>query len=290
MRLLLLLCAAALLLLSCQPLPHPFAESAPPAGSPILTPRDGAGIAVDRVDGVSQPLGAALAAAMATALQNSDVPASADASNKVSYQLLGTASETSAAGGQVLVDLRWELRDHEGATVGTHRQTVEAAAALWHDGDPKLLARVAKGAAPPIADLLQEKGTVAVARTAPEVVVSPVSGAPGDGSRTLARALRDVLRRARVAVAEGDKATGTSFTVDGSVALTAAGAGKQKVQITWVLIDPKGAKVGQVKQENAVAAGSLDGPWGAVAYAVAEAAADGIIALLDRAKASSAAS
>jgi len=282
-----ILALALSLLGGCQPLPQPFAEDAPPPGSPILTPRDGAGIWVAAVDGVPAPLGAGIAAAVAAALQESDVPAATQAANKASYKLLGTAEEEPRPGGAVAVTLRWELRDHDGATVGTRRQTLDAPLADWRAGKATLLAALAKAAAPPIADLLQDEGTTAAAADGPRLIVRPVRGAPGDGPRALARALRMVLKRQNVAVAETDKAAdaGKTYTIDGSVAMAAAAEGKQKVRVTWALFDPEGAQIGQVSQENAVAAGSLDGAWGSVAYAVAEAAAGGILALLDRAKA-----
>src|SRR6185437_1397741 len=211
MRLLLLL-GTLLLLACCQPLPHPFAGDAPPPGAPILTPRDGAGVAVEQVRGVPGPLGAALASAMATALQNTDVPASAVVSNKVSDQLLGTATQRQGAGGQVELALLWELRDHKGATIGTHRQWAEVSGAAWRDGDPKVLARLAKEAAPSIASLLQEKGTAVVVHPAPEIAVARIVGAPGDGAHALALAMREVLRRQRIAVAEEGAAKGDRFT------------------------------------------------------------------------------
>ena len=66
--------------------------------------------------------------------------------------------------------------------------------------------------------------------------------------------------------------------------MAAAGEGKEKVTVNWELFDPSGAQVGHVSQENAVPAGSLDGRWGDTAYAVANAAAGGIVALLEHLK------
>ena len=43
-----------------------------------------------------------------------------------------------------------------------------------------------------------------------------------------------------------------------------------------------GSEIGTVVQENDVPAGLLDGPWGDVAYTVAVAAQDGIMALIAR--------
>ena len=66
-------------------------------------------------------------------------------------------------------------------------------------------------------------------------------------------------------------------------------AGQQRVEVSWALQRRDGREIGQVSQENAVPAGSLDGAWGDVAYAVATAAAPGVVALIERAKAEAAA-
>ncbi len=275
-----------LLVGGCQPLPHPLADDAPPPGAAILTPRDGAGIVVQPIAGVAEPVGSSIADALAEALQDADVPASTQTASKASYVLVGTAEEGSPAGGRVTVALHWELRDHDGATIGTHQQTIEAPLADWREGQPALLTRLAKSAAPAIAELLQDEGATAVAGDEPSIIVRPVTGAPGDGSRTLARAMRAVLRKANLAVADTDKPADAAkaFTVDGNVIMAKAAGGKQKIQVTWSLFDPTGAQIGQVNQENAVAAGSLDGAWGDVAYAVAQAAGGGIVALIEHLK------
>src|SRR5882757_8616037 len=82
---------ALLLLAACQPLPHPFAHDTPPPNSPILTPPDSAGIMVEPVAGAPEPTAHDLAAAMAKALRDDDVPASTNASNRGSYRLAGSA-------------------------------------------------------------------------------------------------------------------------------------------------------------------------------------------------------
>jgi hypothetical protein len=279
-------------LVACQPLPQPFADDAPPPGSPLIqTPRDGAGVMVRPVAGLPEPLGTTVAEAMAQALQESDVAASTQLASKASQSLVGTAEERTD-GPRANVALHWELRDPDGTVLGTQEQSFDAPLAAWRAGEPALLKRVAKSAAPKIADLMQDEGTRAAATSDPPVVVRQVRGAPGDGSKSLARAMRTVLRQAKLSVPDGEKTAegAKAFTVDGSVAIAPPGEGKQKVKVTWALFDPEGAQVGQVSQENAVNAGSLDGAWGEVAYAVAGAAADGILALLDRAKSSRAGS
>jgi hypothetical protein len=275
-------CAGALLLAACQPLPHPLAEDAPPPDAPIMTLKDSAGIVVQSIGGTAAPLDASLAEAMADALRNADVPASTQASNRGSYVLSGKATERPLAGGRGTVTLHWDLRGPDGAVAGSYDQTAESNLDRWHQGDPALVKELVAAAAPAIAEMLQEEGAVAV-DTGQRVAVPLVAGAPGDGPRSLSRAMALALRQANVAVADSP-AAGKHFTVSGNVAMAPAAEGKQKVTVSWTLLDPEGGQVGEVKQENAIAAGSLDGRWGDVAYAVAKSAADGIVALLDHLK------
>ncbi len=174
------------------------------------------------------------------------------------------------------------------ASVGSHEQKLEVSLAAWRAGNPMLLADLAKSAAPGVAELLQEEGAVDAGPDVPNVLVRTVSGAPGDGPRALSRAMAASLRQANVAATEKEPAGETAaklYVVAGTVTMAAAGEGKEKIKVSWALFDPSGAQVGQVSQENAVAAGSLNGHWGDTAYAVANAAAGGIVALLQHLKA-----
>ena len=111
-------------------------------------------------------------------------------------------------------------------------------------------------------------------------MVSPVSGAPGDGTKSLTAAIKKRL------YAKGVKLTSVqsenTYTVKGIVSLTDASGGKQSIRIDWQVIDPSGKKLGTVSQQNTIPKGSLSGPWGAIADAAAGAAADGIVKLLPK--------
>ena len=271
--------ALLLALAACQPLPHPLADDAPAPDAPIMTLKDSAGIVVQPVKNGPPPL----AEAMADALRNSDVPASTQVANRGSYVLTGSAEERPLAGDRAWVALHWELRGPDGSAAGTYDQATESSITRWRAGDETLLKELVAAAAPAIAEMLQEEGAAGV-DVEQRVAVSPVAGAPGDGTRSLARAMQLALRQASVSVAEGDAPQGKHFTVAGKVTMAPAAEGKQKVTVSWTLLGPDGDQIGQVNQENAIAAGSLDGRWGDIAYAVAKSAADGIVALLDHLK------
>jgi hypothetical protein len=112
------------------------------------------------------------------------------------------------------------------------------------------------------------------------VLVTPVSGAPGDGQRSLTTALKKRLYAGGIKLANGP-ATNV-YTVKGIVKLADASGGKQSIRIDWQVLDPSGKRLGTVSQQNTIPRGSLNGPWGAIADAAAGAAADGIIKLLPK--------
>lgn len=116
-------------------------------------------------------------------------------------------------------------------------------------------------------------------------VVGRVNGAPGDGSEALASAIRQELVGRGVTLA--DKATATTYRVEGSVKVGDAKDGKQPIVIEWLVRDPQGKKLGTVSQRNEIPAGSLDGEWGMTAQQAAGAAVQGIVKLLPAQKTAS---
>jgi Mrp family chromosome partitioning ATPase len=117
---------------------------------------------------------------------------------------------------------------------------------------------------------LQPMGEVAA-------IIPAVSGAPGDGNTALSSALQRELSRQGVTMANRP---GASYRIEGKVVVGPAQAGKQSIQIDWLVRDPQGRSLGTVSQKNEIPEGSLDGTWGNTADAAAGAAAQGIIKLL----------
>ncbi len=170
--------------------------------------------------------------------------------------------------------------DPWGAVTGTVLNTIagkttsQLAASLPHGGGSATPVAVAEG--PPVT-------VAAVPAALPRangVLVTPVSGAPGDGQRSLTTALKKRLYAGGIKLANGT--TENVYMVKGSVVLADASGGKQSIRIDWLVLDPSGRRLGTVSQQNTIPRGSLNGPWGAVADAAAGAAAAGIIKLLPK--------
>ncbi|HZT52014.1 MAG TPA: hypothetical protein VFA22_08775 [Stellaceae bacterium] len=276
-----------LLLAGCQPLPHPFADSARGPGVPALRPPDSAGVSVLPVTGAPEAASSALAGALAEALRDADVPASTEGSNRGSYRLAASAESRPLGGERVAVVVSWEVRDAGGAKVGSGTAEAQTTMALWQSGNASLATALAGQATPAIVDLVS--GEAPLPRdVAAAVRIASVVGAPGDGGTALARAIGTALGRAGVDVAHGSGKA--RFSLNCEVELAPQADGKQHVRVRWLLLGGDGKPVGQVAQENDVPAGSLDGPWGDIAYAVAGAAAPGIADLIQKATVASAGS
>ena len=115
---------ALLLLSACQPVPHPFDQDRPPPNSDVLTPPDSAGVVVEPIAGAPEPTAHDLAAAMAAALQQDDVPASTSGGNRGSYRLSGTATTKDVGGGNLLINIAWEMRDASGLPASRQDSTL----------------------------------------------------------------------------------------------------------------------------------------------------------------------
>jgi len=275
--------ALAALIAGCQPLPHPFADDRPPAA--LLKVRDVAGVSIAPIEGKPSAIAEKLGAAVASALLKRDIPASDKTTSLGSYQLYGRLVESRLHRGTATVNAYRRLYDAKGRMVGEHGTEVEAPTAEWDSASAPPIEKLAGLSADGLAPLLEEEAPAEAAKTASDagrvrVAVNAVSGAPGDGGKSLAAAVAAVLKRQDLAIVEKDQKP--DLTVEGEVSVTPVKPDKQHVKIVWHVRRGDGAEIGTVGQENDVPKGLLDGPWGDVAYSVAIAAADGLAQLIAR--------
>lgn len=265
-------------LAACQPLPRPFAHDGEPQNS-LLDLAGGAGIVVRPIAGVPGGGDRALAGAMAAALRDANVPAATAGGNTASLTLKGDASSSPSPDGRVNVTVIWSLIDAKGMNVGAYEQAETVSATDWQAGSAALMSFIASKAAGQLALSINGPPTApSAAASPPKLVVWPVDGAPGDGSRSLSSAMTSALRRAGVEVRP--VVSDQTFVLLGSVRMGAIANGLQPIAITWTIILADGTQIGDVEQENSVPAHSLETTWGAVALAVADNAAPAIATLL----------
>ena len=274
--------AAAFAAAACQPLPHPFAADAPRPGSPILTLRDSASVTIAPVQGTPRATAEKLGAAMASALQQLEIPASDKAASIGSYELVGKIATTPASAGKTALVAVWNLREPSGLSLGERTERLEAPMRDWEEGAQDAVTRLAAASAVRLAAMLQDEAP-AGAETGGQtrLLISSVDGAPGDGTDSLPRAITEVLRRQDIAIVTDPEAK-ADLVLRAAVVVDKPKAGKQNVKIVWYVRRKDGGEIGTVGQENDIPAGLLDGPWGDVAYMVAVSAQDGIMQLVAR--------
>jgi hypothetical protein len=274
--------ATVVLLTACQPLPHPFADDVPKPGSPMLTLRDSATVAIAPLEGGPRATAEKLAPAMAQALQKRDIAASDRTASIASYQLDGRIQGMPPADGKAALVVLWELRDPSGKLLGERAERVEATAEDWQQGKDDAVASLAAASAEQIAAMLLDKAPVeATDEGRTRLLIQGVTGAPGDGGAALANAITTLLKRQDLAVVSDPHAK-ADLLLDADVVVGKPESGKQHVKIVWHVRHQDGSEIGNVAQENDVPAGLLNGSWGDVAYTVAISAQDGIIALIAR--------
>ncbi len=277
-------------LAACAPLPRPFqppVKAGPRSIPGVAAP---AGILVAGVADAPAPLARSLAEAMASGLRRASLPArlpdDLPPGFRPLYRIEGRLRTGPRVDGRRPYLLLWELRDAEKAVVGRYLQSGHLDSGPTAGGGDPLARAVREEAARYMAESIRGEPTGPLGVPLPPVeasvriAVEVAPDAPGDGARSLSRALESVLAKSGlVVVVNPDRET---FRVEGRVRATPAGRGVETVEVTWRLLAPDGGEVGIISQKSDVAAGSLDGPWGPVARAVAAGAADGVVALVDR--------
>jgi hypothetical protein len=255
---LLLALACAWALAACGQLPRPFQpEDKPLPDIAEAEVEARAGVFVAPLPGEDSER---LTGALVAALQAADVAASRHARNRASHRISARLGESGS--------LRWSLVAPGGETLLAFNEAPGA----------ESIGRVAQM----FALFLNPEPPPPPEQARPALAVPPVDGAPGDGRLALALAMRQAL------AAEGfptDHAVvEAAYLVLGSVHVekVANSAAEERVSVDWTVLGPDGARLGTVSQSNQVAAGTLDGTWGAVARVVAQNGAQGVVALLAR--------
>lgn len=278
--------AASLLLLAglagCGSLPRPF--------------QDNPGRLASRL---SQPPPARLAVPVPATALLADAPA-AGLSNDVTAALVDR--EIAAVAGPARRDdwrliLSAELRDDRvvpSFTVqdptGKLRGSVEGAsvpAPDWSAGTEVTLRQIAVAAAPRISDLLtsieatrQMSDPNSLLNRPARIGFRGVSGAPGDGNRSLARYMREQLLAHGEVIQDG--AEGADYTLAGVVSVTPTTGGKGLVEIDWTVTDARGQEAGAAKQGQELDLALVGGYWGDLALAICAEAAGGVHDIIDR--------
>ncbi len=262
-------------LAACQPLPQPFRpEAKGRAVSPLVLPTGETSLFVAPVAGLPGDASAAMASAVAEALAEREIPASANARSSLS-SVLSISMEPLGA----TTAWHWSKRRPDGAVEEVRGQPLNLTASRLAQGDEPLLKRAAAGMAEAIAAKLNEGGA-AVAEAAPaRLSVLECDGAPGDGNRSLRQALREILILAGLPPV-GDPAA-ADYLVACHIEVWQDSAESERVTIEWALLAPDGRRLGEVKQANRIPRGQLAQAWGSTAHIIAQGGWQGLSRILE---------
>ena len=273
----------ALTIGACGALPKPFQRSAAPPGALTWAAlNDGVRVALPL--GTTKPMAKLIANAVVKALTKREIPASVGLAGKLRYVL---NSQVEIGGGATSVAptrIRWQLTELDSKPFLSFNYDVAGSTWEWEWRSPKVIHEIGEAVARLIADTIapEDKTLVASQLVTRGVWVKPIKGAPGDGAKSLTRAIRYALIGAKVAVT--GKPFAARYFLAGQVALGPVKGAMQAVEIRWTVTYPDGAVVGHAVQRNAVPAGTFDNRWGEDASLIAAAAVGGIKDVLDRAE------
>lgn len=274
----------ALLLLgqaACGPLPRPFQPEAEAPPSPLVMEVATQGVWIAPIDGVSRPMSQLLTDSVAAGLKQKGIKIVADEPALSRYQLRGRAELNNTDPGLDNVALiHWILYDVKDRVIGLETQRIAGDREAWDYGSPKIIQDVGANVPAFIAETIREdEETMKPVRPRTAGLwVNPVREAPGDGNRSLTRAIEAAVERVGIPVASDRRFA--EFVLDGRVAVGQPAKGLQRIEIVWAVKTPDGREIGRATQKNMVEAGAFDGRWGESAAIVAEAAVPGIQGVL----------
>lgn len=264
--------ALAVALSACGQLPQPFKREGAPGS--LARPRIVRGVSIRPIDGLAHA--DKLAAAMATAMAERDIPAQVrDTEPPGAFVIDGLASEDGDT-----IEILWWLRSPDKASPASLSQRVPMA--RWERGDSAYARQLAREAAAVLAAPLREpelERPVIAAASRPAVRLVPPKGLPGDGDTSLAKAMRVALERAGVLLRD----EGGDYIVSGAVLVAPGPPGEDALDVAWTVKTPDGTQLGVAQQHGNVVKGQLNQPWGGLARDIAAGGAEGVAEIVSAA-------
>jgi hypothetical protein len=279
------------LLAACGQLPRPFQPPPEASSNPLVTEAAARGVFVQPLDGVSRPMSKLLADSVVEGFLVRGIRATTNPDANSRYRLKGAARiNKDDPSLPYVVLITWTLFDYAGNRVGSEVEGVFGSRRDWDFGSPEVIAEVGENAPEIISAMIGEDEKIKEKEQQPMkpqlagVWINPVTNAPGDGNRSLSRAIKAVIQGDGIPLAQERRFA--EFVLDGNVHVGDPKNDLQRVEIVWTVSTTDRREIGRATQKNLVEAGTFSGAWGEVAAIVAEAALEGIQGVLRAARAS----
>ena len=279
------------LLAACGQLPRPFQPPPEASSNPLVTEAAARGVFVQPLDGVSRPMSKLLADSVVEGFLVRGIRATTNPDANSRYRLKGVARiNKDDPSLPYVVLITWTLFDYAGNRVGSEVEGVFGSRRDWDFGSPEVIAEVGENAPEIISAMIgedekiKEKEHQLVKPRLAVIWINPVTNAPGDGNRSLSRAIKAVIQGDGIPLARERRFA--EFVLDGNVHVGDPETDLQRVEIVWTVSTTDRREIGRATQKNLVEAGTFSGAWGEVAAIVAEAALEGIQGVLRAAGAS----
>lgn len=270
------------LLTACGNVPQPF-RRADSFSNPLLANPSGAGIGVVPPVGIDSAAATYIAERIAEDLREREIPAEAvDRTGILSFTLEGNLWDSTEDGSATVLTFNWRLLNRLGQIVERLDQDVYVETTPWTSGSTieqnhvadDIAIRLAVLLAPPI-DTQPIETPASPWNGLTATIQKPVM-APGDGAQSLGNAMASRLAR------EGfEPATGIPDVIfAATVSVTQYDAAQDDVAIIWQILNAEGQNLGEVRLDNRIPRGELDGPWGMIADAIVDSALPGLLEIV----------
>lgn len=279
-------CALLLVLVACTQAPQPYRHGRTGFDGSSLRLRDGGLVLIQEMEGTPRPLGKIIARSLADSLGVRNIPSTSNPVRKPAYKVRGQViTDFKNQRKNYLGSIYWTFVDRKNQVIHESSQEIHASKNQWDYGDQKMVTQMVDAAADQFATYLQDASDRAAVEPADAdkdifFNITDIQGAPGDGPKSLKKAMSLILRQAGARVrANPNKKT---YLLSSEVDVLAPFEGKQRIKISWIVKDPAGNELGRAQQNNRVDAGSLDDKWGRLAYDISRAAMNGIGEVVER--------
>jgi hypothetical protein len=269
-------------LVACGSVPQPF-RRASNTQNPLLANPSGAGLGVLPPAGIDRTIASNIADRIADNLRQQEIPAEAVSKTGVlGFTAEGNLSDSSDDGFLTTLSFDWRLLNRQGQIVTRLNQTVQVESAAWVEADSTAHNRVADDMSARLVLLLAPSIDV----EPPPEQTTPWDGltatirrpdtAPGDGAQSLGNAMANRLAREGLKPTDGVPDVVLAATVN----VTRYDLTQDDIAIIWQVLDSKEQSLGEVRLDNRIPRGELDGAWGMISEAIVDGAMPGLLEII----------